>query len=416
LRKLSKAKKKKKENATIVGLQWGDEGKGKIVDYLADDFEAVARFNGGSNAGHTIVIGRERHVFHLLPSGAPKGKELLIGPGVAVDPVVLSEEVALLAGRVTQLDLRVDGRCTLVTPLEKVMDVAIEEMRGARPLGTTRRGVGPAYAMRALRLARRAIDIFSDNFDFNSARTFHRFLSEPPPSISEWLSLSRKVLKGKLGDVASRVAELNEEGKAVIFEGSQGTLLDVFFGTYPYVTGAPTIANYAAAGLGISTNTDVLGVLKCYTTRVGAGPFPTEIRGRVGEKIREVGKEYGATTGRPRRVGWLDLVALRYAVRLNGVKELALSKVDVLEHVKELKVCAAYRLDGREIEDFYEALSRIEDVKPVYRELKPLLHAEMTDGRLPRTVESFIELLEEELKARISLVSYGEDRSRTIER
>jgi adenylosuccinate synthase len=415
LRKLSKAKKKK-ENVTIVGLQWGDEGKGKIVDYIADDFEAVARFNGGSNAGHTIVIGGERRVFHLLPSGAPKGKELLIGPGVALDPVVLSEEVALLQGRGSKPDLLVDGRCTLVTPFERIMDAAIEEMRGARPLGTTRRGVGPAYAMRALRLAPRAIDLFSNNFDFNSARTFHRSLREPPPSLRGWLLVSRKVLKEKLGDVASRVAELNERGKAVIFEGSQGTLLDVLYGTYPYVTGSPTIANYAAAGLGVSRNADVLGVLKCYTTRVGAGPFPTEITGRLGEKIREVGKEYGATTGRPRRVGWLDLIALRYAARLNGVKELAISKVDVLEHVKELKVCIAYRLDGREIDDFYEALSRIEEVRPVYREVKPLFHAEMTDGRLPSAVESFIELLEDQLKARVRLVSYGEERSRTLER
>ncbi len=412
MRKLSRAKK----NATIVGLQWGDEGKGKIVDYIADDFEAVARFNGGSNAGHTIVIGGERHVFHLLPSGAPKGKELLIGPGVALDPVVLSEEVVLLEGRGTQPHLRVDGRCTLVSPFEKVMDAAIEEMRGARPLGTTRRGIGPAYAMRALRLAPRAIDLFSNSFDFNSARSFHRLLREPPPSLRGWLSVSRKILKGKLGDVASRVAELNEGGKAVIFEGSQGTLLDVLYGTYPYVTGSSTIANYAAAGVGVSMNTDVLGVLKCYTTRVGAGPFPTEIRGRLGEKIREVGKEYGATTGRPRRVGWLDLVALRYAARLNGVKDLAISKVDVLEHVKELKVCIAYRLDGREIDDFYEALQSIEEVKPVYREMKPFYHAEMNHGRLPRAVDSFIDLLEEHLKARVRLVSHGEERSRTVER
>ena len=412
MRKLSKAKK----NATIVGLQWGDEGKGKIVDYIADDFEAVARFNGGSNAGHTIVIGGERHVFHLLPSGAPKGKELLIGPGVALDPVVLSEEVALLEGRGARPHLVVDGRCTLVTPFEKIMDVVIEEIRGARPLGTTRRGVGPAYAMRALRLVPRAIDLFSNDFDFSSARTFHRFLREPPPSLRGWLPVSRKVLKEKLGDVPSRVTELNEGGKAVIFEGSQGTLLDVLYGTYPYVTGSPTVANYAAAGLGVSGDADVLGVLKCYTTRVGAGPFPTEIRGRVGVKIREVGKEYGATTGRPRRVGWLDLVALRYAARLNRVKELAISKVDVLEHVKELKVCVAYRLHGKEIDDFYEALPSIEEVKPVYTEVKPFFHAEMTHGRLPRAVESFIELLEDQLKARVRLVSYGEERSRTIER
>jgi adenylosuccinate synthase len=413
LRKLSKAKKK---NVTIVGLQWGDEGKGKIVDYVADDFEAVARFNGGSNAGHTIVIGGERHVYHLLPSGATKQKELLIGPGVALDPIVLSEEIALLEGRGSKPRLKVDGRCTLVTPFEKIMDVAIEEMRGARPLGTTRRGVGPAYAMRALRLAPRAIDLFANNFDYNSARTFHRFLREPPPSLRGWLLVSRKVLKEKLGDVASRIVELNEGGKAVIFEGSQGTLLDVLYGTYPYVTGSPTLANYAAAGLGVSVNTDVLGVLKCYTTRVGAGPFPTEVIGRVGEKIREVGKEYGATTGRARRVGWLDLVALRYAARLNGVHELAISKVDVLEHVKELKVCIAYRLDGREIDDFYEALPYIEEVKPVYRQMKPLFHAEMTHGRLPSTVESLVELLEDQLKARVRLVSYGEERSRTIER
>ncbi len=405
------------KNVAIVGLQWGDEGKGKMVDYLADSFEAVARFNGGSNAGHTIVVGKKRHVFHLLPSGAFKGKILLISPGVALDPVVLSEEVALLEERGVHPELMVDGRCTLVTPFEKMLDTTIEEMRGAGALGTTRRGIGPAYAMRALRLVPRAIDLFSDNFDFGPLLAFHRYMKKPQPSLRGWLALSRRVLESRLGDVASRVDELNEDNKAIIFEGSQGTLLDLLFGTYPYVTSSHTIASYASASTGTpSRNTEVIGVAKCYTTRVGAGPLPSETKGRVAERIREVGKEYGATTGRPRRVGWLDIVSLKYAVRLNGVKEIALSKVDVLEHVKELKVCVAYRLNGSETEDFYDALPMIEEATPVYQELQPFYHAKMTHGRLPRVVESFIELLEERLNVRVRLVSYGEERSRTLER
>ncbi len=414
MRKLSKGQ----HNATVVGLQWGDEGKGKIVDYLADDFEAVCRFNGGSNAGHTIVIGGEHQVSHLLPSGALKGKKLLIGPGVALDPIILSEELAKLRERGAHPDLLVDGRCTLVTPFEKVMDALVEEMRGAGALGTTRRGIGPAYAMRALRLVPRALDLFTNTFDFNAARNFHRIFEEPPPEPNRgWLAVSRGVLRERLGDVASRVVELNEAGKGVIFEGSQGTLLDLLYGTYPYVTSSPTLSSYATSSLGLpSTNSDVLGVVKCYTTRVGAGPFPTEMKGRVGEKIREVGNEYGATTGRPRRVGWLDLVALRYATHLNGIKELALSKLDVLEHVKELKVCVAYRLDGSVTDEFYEALQDIEEVKPVYEDLKPIFHAQIHDGQLPRSVESFIDLIEENLEARVRLVSYGEERSKTIER
>ncbi len=209
MRKLSKGK----HNTTVVGLQWGDEGKGKLVDYLADDFAAVCRFNGGSNAGHTIVVDGERQVFHLLPSGAPKGKKLLIGPGVALDPVILSEELAKMWERGKRTDLLVDGRCTLVTPFEKVLDVLIEEMRGPGALGTTRRGIGPAYAMRALRLVPRAIDLFTNTFDFNSARNFYRRFEEPPPELNRgWLSVSRGVLKERLGDVASSVAELNEAG------------------------------------------------------------------------------------------------------------------------------------------------------------------------------------------------------------
>ncbi len=405
------------KNAAIAGLQWGDEGKGKIVDYLADDFDAVARFNGGSNAGHTIVIGGERHVFHLLPSGALKGKRLLLGPGVALDPLVFSDEIALLRRKGLNPDVTVDGRCTLVTPFEKMLDETLEELRGARALGTTRRGVGPAYAMRALRLVPRAMDLFGGRFDFDSARAFVRLMGRRPPNLRKWVAASRKALRGKLGDVASKVIELNEGGSAVLFEASQGALLDLLYGTYPYVTGSQTIASHAGSSLATPlSHTDVIGVVKCYATRVGAGPFPTEIKGRVSRRIRDVGKEYGATTGRPRRVGWLDLVALRYAVRLNGVKQVALTKIDVLEHVNELKVCVAYRHNGRVVGDFYDALPEIDNMKPVYQEMKPFLDARMDHGRLPRVVESFIEFLEGQLKVRVKLVSYGEERSHTIER
>ncbi len=405
-------------NLCIVGLQWGDEGKGKIVDYYADRFEAVVRYNGGSNAGHTIVIGGRTFVFHLLPSGSLKKKKLLIGPGVALDPLTLRDELDLIAKEGGQADLLIDSRCTVVTPLEKEMDAFIEGLRGDNPIGTTKRGIGPSYAMRALRLVPRAGDLDNGTFDMSSAVAFYRSFMKTLPDLESWTSASRRILEGRTGDVGGTVMELNEKGHSVMFEGAQGVLLDLVYGTYPYVTGAHTIATYVPAGLGIPNSAlgEVMGVAKAYTTRVGGGPFPTEMFDETGAKIRKEGKEYGATTGRPRRIGWLDLVALKYAVRLNGVSELALTKLDILTKVREMKVCTTYSVDGRETSDFSKALPRLASVKPVYKELPSFSGAELHDEQLPRVAEDFVGYLEDELRVKVTLVSTGEERSSTIRR
>ena len=405
------------KSLAIVGLQWGDEGKGKIVDFMADDFEAVVRFNGGSNAGHTVVVGSKRYTFHLLPSGALKRKRLLIGPGVALDPVVLSEELDLLEKKGVKADLVVDGRCSTVSPFEREMDALLEGIRGSKALGTTKRGVGPAYAMRALRLTPRTMDVFAKDFDLGASLSFYRLFRTKRVDLKDWLARTRGVLKGRLGDVSARVSEMTEAGKGVLFEGSQGSLLDLYHGSYPYVTSSHTIASYIPASLGLTTDRVVpLGVMKCYTTRVGAGPFPTEIAGSLAGKIRGEGREYGATTGRPRRVGWVDLLALKYAVKMNGAKEIVVSKVDVLSKVKRLRACVGYTLNGTVIRDFYDALPVLGHVKPEYVELDPFYGSTFNAKRLPRPIHKFLEFLEDNLRVRVKVVSYGEERSRTIER
>ncbi len=406
------------ENLSIIGLQWGDEGKGKIVDYHAGRFDGVARYNGGSNAGHTIVLGNRTYVFHLLPSGLLKGKKLFIGPGVVLDPVMLKEELDLAQKEGIKLDLMIDGRCTIVSPLEREMDAIIEKARGSKALGTTRRGIGPAYAMRALRVIPRAMDLLSGTFDLASAKALYSLFTKEIPDLTRWIESAREVLRGRIGDVGAAILELNASGRSVIFEGAQGVLLDLIHGTYPYVTGAHTLASYVPASLGIPAKSEgkVLGVAKAYTTRVGSGPFPTEISGRVADSIREIGKEYGATTGRPRRIGWFDLVAMKYAVRLNGVDEIALTKLDILTKVGEMKVCVAYRQNGHEIKEFSSALPFIDNVIPVYEDLQSFLGLELTRAKLPRAVDAFVEYLERELKVKVSLVSIGEERTATVER
>ena len=402
-------------NLTVVGLQWGDEGKGKVVDYLADGHDAVARFNGGSNAGHTVVIGREKHTFHLVPSGAMKGKRLFIGAGVALDPQILSEELTALRGHGTRVNLRIDGRCTLVSPLEKEFDEFIEGQRGPLALGTTKRGIGPAYAMRALRLSPRAADLFT-TFDMTPITRFYSRIGLETKKFVAWLDAARETLNGMLADVGAEVDGICDRGGSVLFEGSQGTLLDLLHGSYPYVTSSHTIATYLPASLGVPASRigKVLGVAKCYTTRVGEGPFPSEIRGTLGSRMRELGREYGATTGRPRRVGWLDLVALKYAVRVNGVDEIALSKVDVLAKLRQLRVCVAYRIDGSETSDFQRSIGHLDEVEPVY-ESPANLHGAIFEGEVPAEVMKLVDYMERALRVKIALVSFGDERSETVE-
>jgi len=384
------------------------------VDYLAGGFDAVARFNGGSNAGHTVVTGEGRHTFHLVPSGALKGKGLLIGAGVALDPTVLADELSLLPDEARKR-LMVDWRCGLVTPVDRRFDAMVEEARGDAAIGTTGRGIGPAYALRALRLAPRVSDLVS-GFDLGPLAHFYQALSLDAAGLASWAAESKSLLEGLAGDVAGKVTEITEGGGSVLFETSQGTLLDLLHGTYPYVTATHTTASYIPSALGISPAIAgrPLGVMKCYTTRVGGGPFPSEVSGPLAERLRSLGSEYGATTGRPRRVGWLDLVSLRYAVRLNGVDEVAVSKLDVLSRLGEVKVCTAYRVDGGETADFQRAAGRLNEVEPVL-EAPPDLQRASFEGGLSQGGERFIRFIEERLGVRVRIVSHGEERTKTIE-
>ena len=397
-----------------MGLQWGDEGKGKVVDYLAGDYDAVVRFSGGSNAGHTVVIGARKHTFHLIPSGALKRNELLVGAGVALDPVVLGEELSILPDDVKQR-LLVDGRCTLVTPMDKELDAVLEGMRGESSIGTTKRGIGPSYSLRAFRLSPRVADLLG-GFDFGPLSSFYQKFSVDTTGLIAWAEESRALLMGLQGDVAGRIRKLSEGGRAVLFEGSQGTLLDLLHGSYPYVTSTHTTAGYIPAALGIPPQMagKPLGVTKCYTTRVGGGPFPTEVKGPLADNLRALGNEYGATTGRARRVGWLDLVALRYAVGLNGARDIAVSKLDVLSQLKDVRVCIAYRHQGSETADFQSSLGHLAEVEPVY-ETPFTLSGARFDGGLPGEAKRLVDYLEKQLDVRVTLVSYGEERSATIE-
>jgi adenylosuccinate synthase len=387
-----------------------------VVDYLSDRFEAVARYNGGSNAGHTVVVGGNRYRFHLVPSGAVKGKKLLIGAGVALDPVILKGELELLSNMGVGADLLVDGRCSLVSPLEKEFDGFLERLRGASAIGTTRMGIGPAYAARALRMSPRAMDLFSRRFDFQHMLRFYRGVLGKRADLKPWLRLARTLLRTRLGDVSAAVSSINEGGGAVLFEGAHGAMLDLQHGTYPYVTSSSTISSYAPTGLGLppGATKNVIGVTKAYATRVGAGPFPSERRGRLADKIREVGKEFGTTTGRPRRIGWLDLVALKYAVRMNGAAELALSKIDVLSKVRNPQVCVAYSLAGSESDDFYRFMGNLDGVRPVYHTLPSFYGAEFRDG-IPSAARKLIDTIEHTTGATVKLLSYGEERRRTVE-
>ncbi len=362
------------------------------------------------------MIGSERYKFHLIPSGVLRGKRLLIGAGVALDPSVLEGELSSLAKKGVRADLLIDSRCSLVSPLEKEFDAYLEKMRGGAALGTTRMGLGPAYAMRALRLSPRAGDLFSKRFELGPWRDFYSALGIRVGPLPAWLRSSRRLLKGRIGDVGGAIEQANARGESVLFEAAHGVMLDLLYGSYPFVTSSSTTASFAAAGTGVGVSTlgSALGVVKCYTTRVGAGPFPTEIEGTLAGRLRESGSEYGATTGRARRIGWLDLVALKYAARTSGIKEVALTKIDVLSGLEDVKVCTRYRIASKESTNLFDFLGDLDAVTPVYSSLGPMGRARR--GRsMPQGASRLIRFLEAEAGLRVKIVSFGDERSKTIE-
>jgi len=421
-------------NIVIVGAQWGDEGKGKVVDFLSEKADVIARYQGGNNAGHTVVIKNEKFILHLIPSGIlRKGKTCIIGNGVVVDPASLIEEIEKLKGRGVKVDknLLLSKNAHLIMPYHMAIDRESERCRGNKNIGTTGRGIGPAYADK---MARRGIKVV----DLLHPSTFREKLSVNLPDINFLLEKRYRVSGFKIEDIcraymgyakklAAHIADtdiiINEmisQKRNVLFEGAQGTLLDIDHGTYPYVTSSNSVAGGACTGLGIGPTkiSKVLGIAKAYTTRVGSGPFPTEIKDALGEEIREKGGEYGATTGRPRRCGWLDIVVLRHAARINGLTGVAVTKLDVLDGIKTLKICTSYKHKGKIYNEFPKEISIIEGCTPLYEEVKGWSTSTVgiTDfGKLPHAAKAYIRKIQSLLGVEIQLISTGQKRDEIIQ-
>jgi len=420
----------------VLGLQWGDEGKGKVVDALSDKASGVVRYQGGANAGHTVVVNGKKYVFHMLPSGALRGCRLYIGNGVVVDPEVLLNEIDTLKREGIRVRLKISPRAHVVFDFHKRLDEAEDARRGKAAVGTTRRGIGPTYADKAARFGIRMIDMLDNEYFQERLRDLAGMKSlllknvygvnpgfDVEKLARKYLSYSKKLSK-YVGDVSKELLNLIRSGKMVIFEGAQGTLLDIDHGTYPFVTSSNTISGGACTGTGIPPTciSEIIGVMKAYTTRVGSGPFPTEIKNDLASLIRARGGEYGATTGRPRRIGWLDLVALRYAVRINGVTSLAITKMDVLSGLKKIKVCHEYLVDNKHIDEFPASIRDLERCVPVYKEYPGWGENNFNIKRireegiaaLPRNLESYIEMIEEELGVPVKILSFGSEREKTV--
>ena len=421
-------------NTVIIGAQWGDEGKGKIVDMLSAESQVIVRFQGGNNAGHTIKVDGEETILHLVPSGIlHPGALCLIGNGVVLDPEVFLHELDELAARgvdVSPARLGVSKKAHLILPYHKSLDKAREAKRAGHKIGTTGRGIGPCYEDKAARVGLRAADLADP--ELVRAKVRHALLEknilltelykfEPldAETVSdELLALAPRLLP-YVQDTDARLHAAMEEGEDVLFEGAQGIHLDIDHGTYPFVTSSNTVAGNAAAGSGVAPSdlNRVVGVIKAYTTRVGSGPFPTELLDDAGSYLRTNGHEFGATTGRPRRCGWFDAVVARESVRLNGITDLALTKLDVLQNLPVLKICVAYELDGKTLEYLPQEEGALARVTPIYEEM-PGFEEDISGCRnfdeLPDTVRAYVERLEELAGARISIVSVGPGREQTI--
>ena len=414
----------------IVGAQWGDEGKGKITDYLAKDADVVVRYQGGNNAGHTIVVGPSTHKFHLLPSGMLyKDKACVLGNGVVIDPEVLISELDKLeAEGVDTTRLKISGRAHTILPSHKHLDLRSEAQKGDAKIGTTGRGIGPAYRDKVNRGGVRMADAARpDLLRKKVAQHFNEHAAEledcawDVDKTVEYLCKCHTRLSPLICDTSSFLNDTLDRGGRVLLEGAQGTLLDIDHGTYPFVTSSNPTSGGACIGAGIGPTriNVVMGVSKAYATRVGEGPFPTEIHGAEGERMREAGHEYGTTTGRPRRCGWIDLVALRFAVRVNGMTHLALTKLDVLDELEEIAMCTAYKICGEEVSSFPMDVSDLDEVEPILEWL-PGWTEKTTEARswndLPAKANSYISRIEEALRVPVALVSVGADRAATFSR
>ena len=421
----------------VVGAQWGDEGKGKVVDYLAEKADYVVRYQGGANAGHTVVIGKETFKFHLIPSGVIQRKKIFIGNGVVVDPEILLNEINTLKERGIDPDLMISARAHVVFDFNKIIDGLEEEAKGRLAAGTTMRAIGPTYSDKAARYGIQIVDFLDEKI---FTEKFNKLIQMKQKIINDVygsdIRLNRdeifkkyveygNQLKKFIGDVSFEINNGLNEGKTVIFEGAQGTLLDVDHGLYPFGTSSNPIAGGACVGTGVGPTkiNQVIGVAKAYTTRVGSGPVPTELKGKIADDIRERGNEYGTTTGRPRRVGWLDLVTLRYAARLSGIDSWAVTKIDVLSGIDPIKICVAYKCGDRRLTEHPMSLSDFEKCEPEFifmrgwgnlsrEEWKSI--AEKGFYAIPKETRKYLKKIEDFTGIPIKLVSIGPSRDETI--
>ena len=420
-------------NVVVIGAQWGDEGKGKVVDWLTDHAQGVVRFQGGHNAGHTLVIGGKKTVLHLIPSGILREKvACYIGNGVVLSPQALIEEIETLESAAVDVwsRLKISEACPLILPHHAALDLAREAARGAGKIGTTGRGIGPAYEDKVARRAIRLQDLFHperfstklrealDFHNFVLRNYFHAGTVDFQKTFDETTRLAERI-KPMVGDVPRLLYEAAQAGQNLLFEGAQGALLDVDHGTYPYVTSSNCVAGAAAAGAGIGPRElhYVLGVTKAYATRVGSGPFPTELDDEVGRQLASRGNEFGATTGRARRCGWLDAVALKRALQINGVSGLGVTKLDVLDGMETVQLAIGYRVNGARSDTLPVGAEELEECEPVYEEMRGWKESTVgltRFGQLPGAAQDYLKRIEQICSVPIDLISTGPERAQTI--
>lgn len=415
----------------ILGLQWGDEGKGKIVDVLANQYDMVCRFQGGPNAGHTIIIGNDKHVLHTVPSGIfREGMINLIGNGVVIDPITLQKEINNLteAGVEIQDRLVIAKKAHLILPTHRLLDAASEASKGKNKIGSTLKGIGPTYMDKTGRNGLRVGDILTDRFKakYDALKAKHLNIASLHPKVEfdldaeeqKWFAAIELIKKFSLVDGEYIVNEALNQGKKILAEGAQGSMLDIDFGTYPYVTSSNTITAGVCTGLGIAPQNigDVIGITKAYCTRVGAGPFPTQLDDADGEKLRAIGKEFGATTGRPRRCGWIDLPQLKYTIMLNGVTKLVMTKLDVLNDFEKFGAAVGYEYDGIVSDKLPYDINAYE-ITPQYKEIKGWqsdLESAGNYSELPYELKTYIDFIEKELATPVEIVSIGPKRKQIL--
>ncbi len=415
----------------VIGTQWGDEGKGKVVDYYAKDADYVVRFQGGANAGHTIKVGDEVYKLHLTPSGVIQGKTAIIANGVVVDPEILINEIAELTKRGKKPKLFISDRTNIIMPYHKILDGAEEQYLGDKKIGTTKRGIGPCYSDKIARNGIRAIDLLDketlskklDNILIIKQRIFNAYKIDKKLDKKEILDTYLDYGKKLKEYITTTHIELNKaikSGKNILLEGAQGTMLDVDYGSYPYTTSSHTIAGGSTIGCGIGPHkiNDIIGIVKAYTTRVGEGPLPTELFDKNGEHLQQKGHEYGTTTNRPRRCGWLDLVVVKHSCILSGITKIAITKLDVLDGLETIKICTKYNLNGKEIDYFPADINHVKKCKPIYKEFKgweKIKSDAKNFSELSKQVRDYLNFIEKELETPIALVSIGPSRNETIE-